>query len=362
MEENQDPLKVGILGTGFGSVVQYPGFLKHPGFDPIAIGGKHEAKTKKIASSKGIQNFHTNWRDLIKIEELDLISIVTPPHLHHEMSMAAFDAGKHVLCEKPLSTDLKTAEEMYTRSEDSGLIAMLDLVFRYIPSRAYLVELIKNGYLGEIYQIDITVHNDSRLNPRTRGYNWWSSSDHGGGVLKALGSHYIDFLLQACGEITEVSAKTATHIPKRLNKLTGKMKKVTSDDAFVALFNVGSEALASMKISSTTAYGRGPKIEAYGSEGALVMLEDQTLVGGKIGENDKLSRITIPKNLKLNLEMKDEHILVPPFMRLLDDLQKSVKSGRSLHPNFEDGMKIQKIIEGITKSSEDNTWIEIADL
>ncbi|MHA2501893.1 MAG: Gfo/Idh/MocA family protein [Candidatus Kariarchaeaceae archaeon] len=361
MAEEQDPLRVGIVGTGFGSIVQFPGFLHHPGFEPTVLVGRHETKTKKIAELRGIGNYSTDWKKIVESDEIDAISVVTPPSMHHEMTMAALDAGKHILCEKPLASTLDEAVLMKNRSEDSGLITMVDLVFRFIPSRAHMIELIKNGYVGEIYQVDITVRNDSRLNPRTRGYNWWSSKKMGGGVLNALGSHYIDFLLQIC-DIQRVSARTATHIPKRLNKLTGKMKKVTADDAFVALFDIGDDQLSTMKISSTTGYGRGPRIEIYGSEGALIMQEDQSLFGGKLGEDEVPTRLEIPEQLKLNMELQDEHILVPPFTRLLDEFQKSIRSGRSLHPNFEDGVRIQQIIEAISTSSSKKKWVEIKEL
>jgi len=350
---------IGIIGTGFGSVVQYPGFSHHPDFLPIAIAGRHKSKTDTIAKRLNIENSYSNWKDMLKLDDLDAVSIVTPPHLHKEMTLAALDSGKHVICEKPLSLNAKDAEEMLLKSEESGLINMLDLVFRFIPSRAHMLELIKNDYLGEIYQCDITVHNSSRLNPRTRGYNWWSSQKKGGGILNALGAHYIDFLLQIFGTIERVSGKTATNIPKRLNKMTGRMKTVSADDSFIALFDVGDNVLSTMKISSTSPYGRGPKIEIYGSEGTLMMLEDQSLIGGKLGENKKLQPIEIPAALKLNKYSDEDHLLVPPFVRLLDEFSKSIKTGRSLHPNFEDGFRIQQILDAIRLSNSKMSWISI---
>ena len=101
------------------------------------------------------------------------------------------------------------------------------------------MELIKSGYLGDIYQFDISVRTPSRLNPRKRGYNWWSEIKQGGGILGALGSHYIDYIYQIFDDIKGVSGKTSIHIKKRLNKLTGKMSNVSADDAFVCQIDVG---------------------------------------------------------------------------------------------------------------------------
>ncbi|MHA2252106.1 MAG: Gfo/Idh/MocA family protein [Candidatus Kariarchaeaceae archaeon] len=357
-DENDTQLKVGIIGTGFGSVIQYPGFQQHPLFDPIIISGKYKSKTERIGARLGIDEITTNWTDLLDNPEIDVISIATPPNLHKEMAIAALEAGKHVLCEKPLALNTKEAEQMLEAAEDSGLVAMLDLEFRYMPSRAYMAELINTGFCGEIYQLDISIKNPSRLNPRSRGYNWWSDKNSGGGILAALGSHYIDFILLAFGQINAVVGKTNIHIPKRLNKLSGKMVKVTADDSFTCLMDIGNSAQAHLKINTTTAYGQGTRIEVYGSEGTLVLLEDQTLIGGKIGSDKNLKQMSIPRRNLLERK-NNEHNLLAPFKSLLNDFSMGVKRGSSPHPNFEDGLEIQKVIDAIRQSNDSRSWISI---
>lgn len=351
-------LKVGIIGTGFGSVVQFPGFKQNVNFKPVAIAGKHKIKTDKIGKRLNVSKSTTDWRELITDPEIDLISIVTPPDLHRDMAIAALDFGKHVLCEKPLSIDLRQAREMSQAAEDSGLVAMVNLGFRYLPSKAYFAELIKQGFLGKIYQFDINVLNPARLNPRSRGYNWWSDRNSGGGILYALGSHYIDYLNLIFGKINSVCGRPFTHIPKRLNKLTGKMQKVSTDDAFVALFDVGDGILSTMKISTTTAFGKGARIEAYGSEGALILTENGSILGGKVGDDLGLKKLKIPQKLKLERQNGD-HYLLPPFKALLNDFAKGVRRGTSPHPNFDDGLKTQLVLERIKESDQKNRWIDI---
>ncbi len=351
-------LKVGIIGTGFGSVVQFPSFKQHPSFDPIILSGKHKSKTEKIGKRLGVEKTTTNWEEIINDPEIDVVSVATPPNLHKQMTIAALEAGKHVLCEKPLALNLEEAEMMLEAAEESGLVAMLDLEFRFMPSRAYLLELINSGYCGEIFQFDISIKNPSRLNPRSKGYNWWSSTDYGGGILAALGTHYIDFILTAFGKINAVVGRTEIHVPKRLNKLTGKMKKVTADDSFSCLLDVGDSTQVSLKINTTTAYARGIKIEIYGSEGTLLLLDDQTLVGGKIGSDKKLKQLNVP--LKYILEKSEgQHDLIPPFKALLSEFAMGVNRGSSPHPNLKDGLKIQEIIDAIRESSEKQKWVDI---
>lgn len=353
---SDEVINTAIIGTGFGSVVQYPAFLAHPNFNPTLLIGRHKSKTQKIAQRLDIPKNDIEWETAIKDPEIDLISIATPPSLHKEMTLASFEAGKHVICEKPLALNVEEAQEMVDAAEDSGLVAMIDLEFRYIPSKQYFMELIKSGYLGDIYQFDVTVRTPSRLNPRQRGYNWWSDKNQGGGILSALGSHYIDYLYQVFDDIKGVSGHTSIHIKKRLNKLTGKMGKVTADDAFVCQFDVGDEILCNMKISSTSPFGKGSRIEAYGSEGSLILLENDQIIGGKIGEDRELKHIPITDKFQMPTA-NGEHYLIPAFTGLLIDFANGVTRGSSPHPNFHDGLKIQKCMQAIDDSAEKKKWI-----
>ncbi|MHA2403420.1 MAG: Gfo/Idh/MocA family protein, partial [Candidatus Kariarchaeaceae archaeon] len=333
-------------------------FKQHPAFEPMILSGKIESKTQRIGSRLGVEKTTTNWQELLEDPKIDLISIATPPYLHKEMTIAALEAGKHVLCEKPLALNSDEAKLMVQAAEDSGLTAMLDLEFRYMPNRAYMMELISTGFCGEIYQFDITINSPSRINPRSRGFNWWSNSKAGGGILQALGTHYIDFIVQTCGKINSVSGQTKIHIPKRLNKFTGKMKKVSSDDSVSCFFDVGNKSQATLKINTTTPFGLGTRIEIYGSEGSLILLQDQTLVGGKVGVDENLKQMNTP--IKYIQERKNgEHHLIPPFKALLNDFAMGVKQGSSPHPNFVDGLEIQKVIDAIRESNDKRKWIEV---
>ncbi|MDH5404489.1 MAG: Gfo/Idh/MocA family oxidoreductase, partial [Candidatus Heimdallarchaeota archaeon] len=287
-------IKVGVIGTGFGYSVQWPAFVNHPLFEPIAISGQNAKKTKVLGKKLNAKYITSNWQEIIDNPEVDLVSITTPPHLHKEMAIAALKANKHVLCEKPLALSVADAEEMCDVADESGLVAMIDLEFRFLPERLYFTELVNNGYIGDLYNVDITVNSSVRINPRHQGYNWWSERKQGGGVLYALGSHYLDFLLHSFGNINTVSGRTTTNIKKRLSKIDGKMKPVTSDDYFNCILEFQNEGIATVKISTTSGFGRGARVEAYGSEGVLIIDEHRNLYGGKIGEDDLLKKIDLP--------------------------------------------------------------------
>ncbi len=351
----KEKLKVAIVGTGIGSVVHYPGYEHHPSFDPVIIVGNDEQKTKNIADKLGIE-YSTNWTEVVDNPEIDVISIATPPKIHSEIANAALKNGKHVLCEKPLSKDLESAIDMSKNAEESGKTAMINFEFRYLPSRAYFTELIKSGYIGDIYTLTINISSNARMNPIDQSWDWYSSKSEGGGVLSALGSHYIDFIMQIF-EIKGVYGRRYTQIPKRLNNKTGKMKNVTADDAVTVIFDVANVQVV-LQISTVTSHGEGTVITANGSKGTLVIKEDQRIYGAIIGENATLVPLSIPMKYQL-IRLKHHHVLVPSFIKILDELNKGINTGLSHSPNFQDGLKVQTILDAINKSHTKKKYIAI---
>lgn len=350
-----DKLKVGIIGTGIGSLLHYPAFKINPYFEPVKIAGVDKIRTKAIAKRLN-SSYTTNWETIVKDPEIDVISIATPPALHEQMVLAAIENEKYVLCEKPLSNNYASAQNMVDAVEESGIPSMVNYEFRYIPSRAFLVELLKSRYIGDIHQIHIKINSNYRMNPRKQGYNWWSDVALGGGMLSGLGSHYIDFLCTIFENIDKISGKLFTNYTKRFNKATGRMRKVTSDDAFSCRLEIDDQIQCTMNLSSTIGFENGTLIEFHGKEGSLV-IRDEVLTGGKIGESDHLSSIPMPSTL--TKYPKQPHPLVSPMSALLDDFAKGIFGGVSPHPDFQDALKVERIIDALRKSSKTGKWIGI---
>lgn len=352
-----DTYGVAIIGTGFGRIVHFPAFTLHPDFTPIVICGRKEEKTKRIAEELNVP-YSVKWTEVVSREDIDVVAIATQPEFHYKIAKKAIESGKHVLAEKPLGISSKQAEELFELAEDYGVSCMVNLEFRYIPERAYLVELINNGYLGEIFNFNITVRNASRLNPRKKTYNWWSEKTQGGGVLYALGSLYIDMITQIFPNVNSVCGKPVTQIPKRLDRSTGKMREVNADDSFAAMFDLGS-TIGHLLVSSVSPFGRGVRIEFYGSKGYLSILEDLKIRGAKVGIDDSPKVLELPSHLQLP-DVANQPFLVKPFMKLLDEFSSALANGTSPNPNFADAAKLHKIIEAIYLSYEDQKVVKLS--
>src|SRR6185312_374927 len=223
--------RVGIIGVGFGAQVHVPGF-RSEGWDVAAICSRNREKAERAAAEAGIAGIHADPLELIRRDDIEAVAIITPPGAHHDLSIAALSAGKHVLCEKPFAIDVRQAVSMRDAALKSGLTAMVAHEFRHTPQRAYIKELLGSGYIGKFQLCTVELFLDRYVTATPRPLSWIASNAAGGGLLGALGSHYIDGLRDWFGEVSTVSGRLAGLRPDVVDA-GGKIVKAESDDTFV---------------------------------------------------------------------------------------------------------------------------------
>src|SRR5262249_21180538 len=199
-------IRIGIIGAGFAKTTQIPGFKNCEGARIVAIASARREHAEEVAHEFDIPNVEDDWRGIIARDDIDLVSIVTPVVTHCEMTLGALDAGKSVLCEKPMAMNADEARRMAERARAAGVLAHIDHELRFIPGRIKMRELIRSGAIGKVTHASLILQSDSRADPN-RAWNWWSDEKQGGGALGAIGSHVIDgfrWLLET--EVAEVTA------------------------------------------------------------------------------------------------------------------------------------------------------------
>ncbi|MBI4286878.1 MAG: Gfo/Idh/MocA family oxidoreductase, partial [Chloroflexi bacterium] len=144
------PLRIGIIGVGFGATVHIPG-LQSEGVEVVAVCARREERARETAAKFGIPHVFTDYHKMLEMPGLDAVSIVSPHHLHREMAEAALAAGVHVLCEKPFALNVEEARSMRDSARRSARTAMLGHEFRWAPQRAYVKELLDQGYIGTLH-------------------------------------------------------------------------------------------------------------------------------------------------------------------------------------------------------------------
>ena len=313
-------------------------------------------------SSLGSRSLPTTIAELINRADVDLVDVCTPPDSHLAITMAALDAGKHVLCEKPIALDARQAEELRDRASELGIVHAVNHEMRYTPVRRKIRQLVAEGFLGEVQFVSTTVHAGHGTDPTKEPYYWgWlSEPSKGGGFLMGSLSHHIDLLRFTFGDISNVLGRTATLISERPvltfeyrdgdpigpETPTVGLRSVEADDSGMFTGTLSNGALVSMSGSWSLHHPAGIRLEAYGDAGALRLEADGRLMGARVGEEMQqiVPEATLP-------DAPDMHYLVPQFVALSRDVADAV-AGRSkpedrIFANFDDGYRGQLIIDEI---------------
>lgn len=261
-------LGIGIIGTGWGARVQVPAF-RSVGLEIVALAGSQAAKTARIAGDLAVPWHTAEWRELIERPDVALVSIVTPPSLHRAMAVAALEAGKHVLCQKPTAMDAFEAEVMLgAANAHPDQLALIDHELRFLPTLRLAKQLIAEGAIGEPRHAELRSVNNSRASLE-RPWSWWSDASRGGGVLGAIGSHQIDQLRYLLGDEVEAASGVLHSYVARRHDEHGEQHVVTADDFASATLRF-TRGLAATLVASTVAPQSEPNSTViYGSAGSL---------------------------------------------------------------------------------------------
>ena len=344
-------IRVAILGTSFGRLVQVPGFQRHPGFELVAIAGRDAAKTERIAQELGIPKGYGDWRELLEREKPQLVSIVTPVDLHHDMMLAAIAAGAHVHCEKPTALHRWQAIAMRDAALAAGRVAGINHEFRFFPARAHALELVKRGTIGRPRRAEILGRYPIWARPDSRPFTWLADATRGGGILGALGSHHTDCLRTFFGEPVSVLASVRTDQPMRGSE------RATADDACTIHYEFAGGATAIIDLSAAVPY-RWERFEIHGEEASLRWDENGYTLWRLDAGKDPVE-LPIPAELALQPREGDP-ALVAPFGVMVERLHRAITTGEPLTPSFAaDAVPVQCALDACRASSVAGTRVVV---
>jgi len=346
------PIRVLIIGSGFGAKVHAPAFAAHPGFRIVGFASARLERAREAARAFGVDAASDDWKRMIDDVDADLVSIVTPVDLHHPIARAALERKRHVLCEKPFAMNTAQAKELAALAKAQGVVNIVDHEFRYMPARAALTRRIQEGSLGRIEHIAIGDRVPGWARDPNRAVGWLADRQRGGGYLGALGSHHIDAIAQWAGPVQRLSC--------RLRTLAAEMPVapahagITADDTFTLSMELESGATAIVDLfggSST----RRESIEVFGSSDAVVIEEARRI--GRRGRAGEFEAIEIPGDL--DLPPTPEAPLLAPFRVMVGKLHDAIRDGAPLTPTFADAVEIQRVLDTARRSHERSEWLPI---
>jgi predicted dehydrogenase len=327
----------------------------------------------------GYESIETDWEKLIRRDDIDLIDVVTPNFLHHDMVIAAAKAGKIIVCEKPLAMNLREAQEMVDAVEKAGIANMVMFNYRRVPAVSLFKQIVEEGRIGRPFHYRAVYNQDYTISQKVPvGGALWrlDAGAAGSGVTGDLLAHSIDTAEWINGPILKVTAYTEIFVKERQHAETGTTQPITIDDAcmFLAVFENGS-----IGTFESTRYARGRKnynaMELNGEKGAAYFnLEEPEYLqffryadpetGKKIEDHlTGWQRILVTNNEHPYMNkywvpgttIGYEHT----FINSLADFLKSLENGAKFQPDFPAALRTQKVCDAVIQSAGEGRWIEI---
>jgi predicted dehydrogenase len=373
-------LKVGIVGYGFMGRAHSNAFVKVNHFFPspyrlerAAVCARDRAKAEAFAQQWGYASVETDWRELVKRDDIDIVDIASPNDTHAEIAIAAAKAGKMVLCEKPLGRNPAESERMTRAVEKAGVANMVWYNYRRVPAVTLARKFADEGRFGRVFHYRAKFLQDWTISadlPQGGAALWrLDAAVAGSGVTGDLLAHCIDTAMWLNGPITEVSALTETFIKQRKHNLTGKVQKVNIDDASLFLARFANGSLATFE---ATRYARGHKalytFEMNG-EHASVMWDlhdlhrlqyfdhrDEGIERGwrsihiTDGDHPYMKHWWVP-----GLQIGYEHSFIHQIADFLEGLDKKQPAA----PTFRDALATDYVCDAVLRSAKMRRWMKV---
>ncbi|PPF89644.1 dehydrogenase [Subtercola sp. Z020] len=383
-----------MIGYGFMGAAHSVGWRQAPAafdlpsdVDMAVIVGRNEAAVAAAASKWGWAESATDWRAVIARDDIDIVDIVTPGDSHAEIAIAALEAGKHVLCEKPLANTVDEAEAMDAaarRAANRGVRSMVGFTYRRVPAVTLLRDLVAEGAVGEVRQVRAAYRQDWLVD-ENEPLAWRLQKEHAGsGALGDIGAHIIDMTQFVTGLAVEtVSGVVDTIVKQRplldagaaSSGLSGHagsgVGEVTVDDVAIFTGRLSGGALVAFE---ATRFATGRKnqltIEVSGDRGALafdledlnsLQFYDRTAADDRQGFTRIL--VTEPVHPYVSGWWPAGHLLgyEHGFSHQAKDFVEAIAHGVDPTPSFADGLHVQRVLEAVERSSEhESAWVAVA--
>ena len=383
-------VRVGMVGYKFMGKAHSHAYRDLPMFFPnvprpvmSVICGRHEASVRAAAEQFGWASYVTDWRELVRRDDIDLIDINAPSDAHKEIALEAAAAGKHIFCEKPLALTLADAREMLAAAEQAGVKHMIGFNYRFAPAVQLAKKLVSEGRLGRIYHFRAWFLQDWLVDPEFPLVWRLTREVAGSGSHGDLGAHLIDLAHFLVGDMTEVVGMSDTFVRERplpasmtglsaTGSSDGAKGEVTVDDATLFLARFGNGALGSFE---ATRYASGHRctnsFEINGSKGSVKfdferMNELQVYFTDDDADVQGFRRVlaTDPAHAYADAWWPPGHTIgyEHTFIHEVVELMEALRDNRSPVPSFHDGVRCQAVLEAVERSVAERRWVAISEL
>ncbi len=339
-------LRVGVIGSGaFSQSMILPNFKKLEGVEIAVVCNRTPDTNEKVSRQFGIAETTSDWREVVSRDDLDAVFVGTPPYAHHEIVLAALDAGKHVLCQTRFAENSQQAREMYERAKTSGLKTMLCRPDSFVKGDRFVRHLLTTGYVGRLHQVlayrILPNFVDSKA-PLQRRQN----IKHFGPINPMHIGFYWDVLGPWFGEAQRVLAQAYTFTTERDEYPGGPRIKVELPDTVTAIAEMKNGAIVTNTQLWAARFGTS-RIEIYGEDGTLVYHQRGDVIEGARAGDEELKPLPIPPDMEERWHVEED------FLRAVRGESTDPR------PSFLDGLRNMEYLEAVYASTKEGRWVDL---
>jgi predicted dehydrogenase len=377
-------LGIGMVGYGFMGKVHTHAYLNLPLFyDPVpariklvGVCTSRRETGRKAIGQAGYEFATTDYRELLKREDIQIVHCCLPNYLHRELLIAAIKAGKHIYCDKPLAMNLKEAKEIIETVTGAGIKHQMTFEYRFIPAMMRAEQLIREGFLGKVLSFRASYLHSGYVDPE-RPMSWrLEKHKSGGGALFDLGSHVLDLLRYLSGEYEPVYAGFETFTKKRPQRKNSPEKaEVEVDDLALLQIRMENGALGTVEASRiATGTNDELRIEIHGTQGAIyfnlmepnwLQVYDNREKGDPLGGDRGFKKIETVQRYPQPAVLPGPKFAIGWLRYHIHSQYEfitSIAEDRPSVPSLNDGYKVQEIMEAAYLSSRRKSWVRLVEL
>lgn len=338
-------VRIGFIGAGgIAKERHLPGLKQVDGVELVVVANRSRASAERIASEYGFAEASDQWQAVAERPDLDAVFIAAPPYLHRPATLAALAAGKHVFCQARMARNLAEAREMYEAARRQDRVTMLCPPPHALKGDYLVKKLIAEGYLGQLREVHVHALAGTFADA-SLPLHWRQDAFISGYNTLNLGM-LAEVLHRWVGYFDQVTALTATHVPRR--RKAGSVQEVAVDvaDSVGAIGRLRNGALAVLHFSGAAHHAAENRIELYGSAGTLIYgIASHRILGARAGESE-LRPIEIPADL------------IRPW-RAEADFIDAIRTGSPVSPDFEEGLRYMELTEAVYRSARTGRTVQL---
>lgn len=341
----------------------------------VGVATSRKESAQKAAAEIGCDFYSDNFRDLLAREDIEVIDCCTPNNSHEAILVAAAEAGKHIYCEKPLSTSSAEGRRIVEAVEKAGVKSQMTFNFRFFPAIIRARQLIEEGFLGRVFSFRGRYLRSSYISA-SKPYTWrLNKAQSGGGALFDLGSHLLDLVYYLLGDFDSVQARLETLIEERpLAAGSSEKGRVDVDDLALLHLRLMNGALGTLEASRMgTGATNDLQIEISGDQGALRFKADEPSwlevydvrdaeqpLGGMRGFRK------LETGQRYDGSKAPDWTMTPSFIRTHAECQyaflRAVSEDLPSSPTLADGLRIQAVMEAAQRASDEGRWVKLSEI